>query len=69
MADVHTKQQRSYNMSQIKAKDTKPECWYEGFCMAGKSLIIVLCDLKANLSKQFFLTFTKWILIFYPSIS
>lgn len=25
MADVHTKQVRSYNMSQIKGKDTKPE--------------------------------------------
>ena len=25
MADVHTRQQRSYNMSQIKAKNTKPE--------------------------------------------
>ncbi len=25
MADVHTRQQRSYNMSQIRAKNTKPE--------------------------------------------
>jgi DNA mismatch endonuclease (patch repair protein) len=25
MADVHTSQQRSYNMSQIKCRDTKPE--------------------------------------------
>ena len=25
MADVHTKETRSYNMSQIKGKDTKPE--------------------------------------------
>lgn len=25
MADVHTKETRSYNMSRIKAKDTKPE--------------------------------------------
>lgn len=25
MADVHTKEQRSYNMSQIKATNTKPE--------------------------------------------
>ncbi|MCK4792627.1 MAG: very short patch repair endonuclease [Desulfobacteraceae bacterium] len=25
MADVHTKEQRSYNMSMIKGKDTKPE--------------------------------------------
>src|SRR3569832_358515 len=25
MADVHTKAQRSYNMSRIKGKDTKPE--------------------------------------------
>ena len=25
MTDVHTKAQRSYNMSQVKSKDTKPE--------------------------------------------
>ncbi len=25
MADAHTKKQRSYNMSCIKGKDTKPE--------------------------------------------
>lgn len=25
MSDVHTKEQRSYNMSRIKGKDTKPE--------------------------------------------
>jgi DNA mismatch endonuclease, patch repair protein len=25
MADVHTKEQRSYNMSRIRSKDTKPE--------------------------------------------
>jgi DNA mismatch endonuclease (patch repair protein) len=25
MADVHNKAQRSYNMSRIKGKDTKPE--------------------------------------------
>lgn len=25
MADVHTREQRSYNMSQVKGKDTKPE--------------------------------------------
>ena len=25
MADVHTKEQRSYNMSRIKGRDTKPE--------------------------------------------
>ncbi len=25
MADVHTKEQRSYNMSRIKGKDAKPE--------------------------------------------
>jgi DNA mismatch endonuclease (patch repair protein) len=25
MADVHTKEQRSFNMSRIKGKDTKPE--------------------------------------------
>ena len=25
MADVHTPQQRSYNMSRVRGKDTKPE--------------------------------------------
>jgi DNA mismatch endonuclease (patch repair protein) len=25
MADVHTPEQRSYNMSKIKGKDTRPE--------------------------------------------
>jgi len=27
MADVHTPAQRSFNMSRIKGKDTKPEIW------------------------------------------
>lgn len=37
MADVHTPRQRSYNMSRIRGKDTKPEIllrkalWKEGF--------------------------------------
>jgi DNA mismatch endonuclease, patch repair protein len=37
MSDVHTKQQRSYNMSQIRGRDTKPEIllrkalWRKGF--------------------------------------
>jgi DNA mismatch endonuclease (patch repair protein) len=34
MADVHTKQQRSYNMSRIKAKDTKPELMVRRFLHA-----------------------------------
>lgn len=34
MADVHTKQQRSYNMSRIKAKDTKPELLVRRFLHA-----------------------------------
>lgn len=34
MADVHTKQQRSYNMSRIKAKDTKPEMLVRRFLHA-----------------------------------
>ncbi|MEZ0542560.1 hypothetical protein [Fibrella arboris] len=25
MADVHTPEQRSYNMSRVRSKDTKPE--------------------------------------------
>ena len=34
MADVHTKQQRSYNMSRIKSKDTKPEMLVRRFLHA-----------------------------------
>ena len=31
MVDVHTKQQRSYNMSQIRNKDTRPEILVRSF--------------------------------------
>ncbi len=34
MADVHTKAQRSYNMSRIKSKDTKPEMLVRKFLHA-----------------------------------
>ncbi len=34
MADVHSKQQRSYNMSRIKGKDTKPEMLVRKFLFA-----------------------------------
>jgi DNA mismatch endonuclease (patch repair protein) len=34
MADVHTKAQRSYNMSRIKGKDTKPEMLVRRFLHA-----------------------------------
>jgi len=34
MADVHNKQTRSYNMSQIKSKDTKPELLVRKFLHA-----------------------------------
>lgn len=34
MADVHTKKQRSYNMQQIKGKDTKPEMLVRKFLHA-----------------------------------
>lgn len=34
MADVHTKKQRSYNMSRIKGKDTKPEMLVRKFLHA-----------------------------------
>ncbi len=34
MADVHTSQQRSYNMSRIKGKDTKPEMLVRKFLHA-----------------------------------
>lgn len=34
MADVHTKKQRSYNMSRIKGKDTKPEMLVRKFLFA-----------------------------------
>lgn len=36
MADVHTKEQRSYNMSRIKGKDTKPEMLVRKFLHAIK---------------------------------
>lgn len=54
MADVHSKKVRSYNMSQIKGKDTKPEMivrkflFSKGFCyrvhdrkLAGKPDIVL----------------------------
>lgn len=34
MADIHDKQTRSYNMSQIKGKDTKPELLVRKFIFA-----------------------------------
>jgi DNA mismatch endonuclease (patch repair protein) len=34
MADVHTKEQRSYNMSRIRSKDTKPEMLVRRFLHA-----------------------------------
>jgi DNA mismatch endonuclease (patch repair protein) len=34
MADVHTKEQRSYNMSRIKSKNTKPEILVRKFLHA-----------------------------------
>ncbi len=34
MTDVHNKQQRSYNMSRIKGKDTKPEMLVRKFLHA-----------------------------------
>ena len=34
MADVHTKEQRSFNMSRIRGKDTKPEMLVRRFLHA-----------------------------------
>ena len=34
MADVHTKEQRSFNMSRIRGKDTKPEILVRRFLHA-----------------------------------
>jgi DNA mismatch endonuclease (patch repair protein) len=34
MADVHNKETRSYNMSQIKGKNTKPEIMVRKFLFA-----------------------------------
>ncbi len=34
MADVHSKETRSYNMNQIKGKNTKPEMLVRGFLHA-----------------------------------
>jgi len=36
MSDVHDKQTRSYNMSQIKGKDTKPEIMVRKFLFANR---------------------------------
>jgi len=38
MADVHSKEIRSYNMSQIKGKDTKPEMPVRKFLHANGSV-------------------------------
>lgn len=37
MADVHNKEQRSYNMSRIKGRDTKPEMLVRKFIPSLKS--------------------------------
>lgn len=34
MTDVHTPQQRSYNMSRVRSKDTKPELLVRKFLHA-----------------------------------
>lgn len=34
MADVHSKEVRSYNMSKVKSKDTKPELLVRKFLFA-----------------------------------
>jgi DNA mismatch endonuclease, patch repair protein len=40
MADVHTKEVRSYNMSQIRSKNTKPELVVRKFLFAMKDVNI-----------------------------
>ena len=47
MADVLTTQQRSYNMSRIKSKDTKPELVYLLFCI---NLLRPLTQIKNKMS-------------------
>ena len=47
MADVHNKETRSYNMSQIKGKDTKPEILVRKFLFA-KGYRYKLYDKKLN---------------------
>ena len=42
MADVHNKQQRSYNMSRIKGKDTKPEMLVNNCCSTYKSMLVIV---------------------------
>jgi DNA mismatch endonuclease (patch repair protein) len=52
MADVHTKEQRSFNMSQIKSKNTKPEMLVRRFQHANgfryklhdKTVLHTLCN-------------------------
>jgi hypothetical protein len=53
MADVHTKEQRSFNMSRIKARDTKPEMLCAAFYMPMDFVIscmmkVIQCDLKTT---------------------
>lgn len=71
MADVHTKEQRSYNMSRIKNKDTKPEMLVRKFLHANgfryklhnKSLPgkpdIVLPKYTAEVMHRLFINFIK----------
>jgi DNA mismatch endonuclease Vsr len=61
MADVHSKEQRSYNMSRIKGKDTKPELLVRKFLFSkGFRYRIHVKDLpdlevKKNTCKRIFL--------------
>jgi DNA mismatch endonuclease (patch repair protein) len=58
MADVHDKQTRSFNISQIKGKDTKPEMMVRKFLFANgfryklhdKKLTLVILNLFQDLS-------------------
>ena len=53
MADVHNKQQRSYNMSRIKGKDTKPEMLVRKFLhTSGYSSCLWKTDIKNRVNKK-----------------
>ncbi len=44
MADVHSKETRSYNMSRIRSKDTKPEMGLSGVIYCYVYLLVELIE-------------------------
>ena len=58
MADVHTKEVRSYNMSQIRSKNTKPELVIRKYLFAkgkGVNILIAVFEPWLNIVTNFIL--------------